>query len=221
MNSDNYDENELLEAIGKMAREEETEDAMGIDAELRPLNEGELANIVDGALGRLAEGAAPARVVSLGAHRARRRAQLAGAVTTALTLAAAALFVFWPSPGALPTYSAQLLNREQAVRSAHDTPAPEGSPIVLSEGSELRLALRPSAPVQGSLTVTVSALAANGERTTLQPGVEWADGGQALITGIVGETLPLSPGEYTLICSIDQDGATQRVELPLSIRQAR
>lgn len=224
MNSDHYDENELLEALGRTARAEEREDAMDADTAFQPLDEAELAGIVNGALGRIDAEAAQAKhanVVSLGAHRARRKAQILGTITTVVTLAAAALFVFWPSAHTLPSYSASVLNRESEVRSGHESPAAQGAAIALSEGSELRMVLRPEARVTGPLRVTLIARAADGRAIQLSPKVEWSDDGQALITGIVGESLPIGPGEYTLDCVISQDDARQRLELPLSVRHAQ
>lgn len=224
-------DDELLEALGELAREREEaferqQSASGAPEAATVLSEASRASILDRArLSITPAAAAESNVIPL----PRRRLWLAGAA--ALAAAAAVVFIVWPSPQALPElpgYRIALGEGEQAMRGG----TADGAPVRLGPGSQLVVTLTPASSVP-SRPVVHTFLGRDGDVRPWPVKPRVAEGGAVRIAGPVDELLPAEPGPYEIIALLTpSDAATQsreqllaiaagQAELPAGWRQVR
>lgn len=129
---------------------------------------------------------------------------------TVLLSARIGMVALSPTPP-LPDYQLKQRTGELPTRSAQDK-----APLTLSEGSRMRLILRPETLPEAATQAVVYVRGGDGwQRLHLAVTTE---NGAHRIEGIVGEELHLAPGEHTLLIGVGPAGPLGLLERALPVR---
>lgn len=192
------DEEELLQELGQLMREDEKAMAEMSHADtLGPLSELEQASLTAGLLSRLEAGTQAAhhhQVVRL----PHRKDQVFVRVGAALAVAAAALLFLWPfgRETQLPEYSLVLPSPDAFHRGAEPQPAAENaetSRYVL--GRELEVLLRPRTRQIDAVQMQVFVEKADGALQKLTTSISTAAGGALIVRIATGQGTDLPRAE--------------------------
>ena len=152
------------------------------------------------------EAGGSAEVVSLDTQRAARWPWVAGAMAAA---AAVGIFVAAPpDTSPLPRYDLVVAGADQAFRGE----APQGAVQRHTVGSSLQVVLRPERRSDAPVAVAVFGQHEGATRKLDLP-VERAQTGALRLSGVLGRDVPLTPGRWTLIFVVAEEG-TPLVALP-------
>lgn len=202
-----HDDDALLRSLGQLAREQAESEAATVMPDLEPelqqalspLDAAEQQDITAALLAR-STGPAPDRTAEPAPIplRSRRRSWMAGAGV--LAAAAVLLIALRPTGPSLPTYELLVEGGDLTVRGEQ---APQAPAPVLTDGSRLKLQLRPEHASKQPITVSVEAQRGDAVRP-LKLATEMSETGSVRLRGLAGpgEAIDLPAGEWTLVVTV-------------------